>query len=188
MRLSSLAAGFGLVCVLGAASVLASDAIPVHHNPTNSGASKANSKAKGAGAAQNSKLAANSTATYANPSGWQISYLKNWKCDKVDIGDPANNALVFFQSEEDAVERLAVSMLPVADTSAASLLQKVKSDVYMRYDSAEVQPETKVSRGDQSALITSFVGLDTTHPGVKTHTFLMVMVRNGKGYGISART
>src|SRR5258708_4276224 len=188
MRLLSLAAGFGLVCMVSGGSALASETIPVHNNPTKPAASKATLKAKHTGAARNSKPAVNATATYANPSGWQVSFLKNWKYDKVDIGDPANNALVFFQSEEDAVERLAVSMLPVSDTSAASLLQKVKSDVYMRYDSAEVQPETKVSRGDQSALVTSFVGLDTTHPGVKTHTLLMVMVRNGKGYVISART
>src|SRR5438874_645756 len=110
MRFSSLAAGFGLVCVLGAGSAQASDAISVHHNPAKPAASKAILKAKQTGAAQNSKVAAYATAAYTNPSGWQISYLKNWKCDKVDMGDPANNALVFFQSEEDAVERLAVSM------------------------------------------------------------------------------
>jgi len=133
-------------------------------------------------------VVANATAAYTNPSGWQISYLKSWKCDKVEMPDPATSALVFFQGEDDAVERLAVSMLPVSDTNPASLLQKVKTDVYMRYDSAEVDKETRISQGNQSALLTSFVGLDTTHPGVKTHTLLMVMVRNGKGYVISART
>src|SRR3989442_13741538 len=113
MLFSTLAAGFGMVCVVGAGSAVPCDANPVHNNPTKPAASKANSKAKQTSAVQNSKVAANATSAYTNPSGWQISYLKNWKCDKVDMGDPANNALVFFQSEDDAVERLAVSMLPV---------------------------------------------------------------------------
>src|SRR6266700_3566562 len=128
MRLSSLAAGFGLVCVVGSGSALASGATSVYTNPNKPAASKASSNAKHI-AAQNSKAAANNTTTYANPSGWQVSYLKSWKCDKVDMPDAASNALVFFQAEEDAVERLAVSMVPVSDTNPASLLQKVKSDV-----------------------------------------------------------
>src|SRR5258706_15035085 len=46
------------------------------------------------------------TVTYVNPYGWQVSYLKAWKRDNVELPDPANNALMYFQPEEDSIERL----------------------------------------------------------------------------------
>src|SRR5260221_10626601 len=42
------------------------------------------------------------TVTYVNPYGWQVSSLKAWKRDNVELPDPANNALMYFQSEEDS--------------------------------------------------------------------------------------
>src|SRR5258708_904836 len=99
-------------------------------------------------------------ATYVNPYGWQVSYLKGWKRDNVDLPDPANNALMYFQPEEDSIERLAVSILPVKDPSPAKLMQSIQADIYSRYDSVELIAREELNHQDAPAILTTFSGID----------------------------
>ena len=126
--------------------------------------------------------------TYNNPYGWSISYLNGWKRDKVELGDPANNALMYFQPEEDSVERLAVAIMPVKEASVASLMKSLKSDLPSRYASVSVLSEEELMYEGVPATRFTFTGMDNSHPGVKTQTVLIAFVKDGKGYVVSART
>ena len=126
--------------------------------------------------------------TYTNPYGWSISYLNGWKRDKVELGDPANNALMYFQPEDDSVERLAVAIMPVKEASVSSLMKSLKSDLPSRYASVSVVSEEDIMYEGVPAIRFTFTGLDNSHPGVKTQTVLMAFVKDGKGYIVSART
>lgn len=126
--------------------------------------------------------------TYANPYGWSISYLSTWKKDKEDLPDPANNAMFYFQPEEDSIERVAVAVLPVKETSVASLVKSIKADLPSRYNAPEILSEQEITYEGQPAQLLRFTGMDNTHPGTKTQTVLLAFVKGMRGYVISART
>jgi hypothetical protein len=126
--------------------------------------------------------------TYVNPHGWAINTFKKWQRDNVSMPDPANNALVYFQPEDDSVERVAVAILPIKEATSADLMKKVKADIPSRYTESEIVSENEVLHDGILAVRTVFSGKDDAHPGTKTQTVMLAFVRSGRGYIISART
>jgi hypothetical protein len=127
-------------------------------------------------------------SVYRDPRGWQVGYMKGWKLDKVDLPDPANNGLIYFQQEDDAVERLAVSMVPAENMTTEQLMEKVHKSLFGNYDEVQVVSKTETKLGDIPAIVSSFTGKDQSHPGLKTQSILMGFIRNGHAYVVSART
>jgi len=126
--------------------------------------------------------------TYRDSRGWRLLHPKEWKRDKVDLPDPVNNALLYFQEEEDSLERLAVAVLPVKEQSAAALMKRVEADLPSRYDDAEVISRQDISFEEVPAILTVVSGKDTTHSGARTQSVILAFVHAGRGYVISART
>ena len=120
--------------------------------------------------------------------GWQISVLKGWKRDNVDMPDPANNALAFFQPEDDSVERVAVSVLPADRMTAADLMGRVQKSLSTNYEQIQVVSDQEVTFADAPAVLSTFTGIDQSHPGTRTQSMLLAFVKNGRAYVLSART
>jgi hypothetical protein len=126
--------------------------------------------------------------TYRDPYGWQVAHMADWKSDREKLPDPANNALVFIQKEDDSVERLAVSILPLPDLDKTQLVEKVEKSLFSNYGDIKMGERMEIQQNGAPAILTSFSGQDQSHPGTRTQTLLLAFVRNGRGYVISART
>lgn len=124
---------------------------------------------------------------YRDPHGWQVQCRSGWKNDVVALPDPARNGLVFFQQEDDSVDRLAVSMLPGAEMSAAELMERVRKSLAGSYAGAQVLTSGKVRHLSYDAEWMTFTGVDMTHPGVKTTSMVLALVEGGRAYVVSAR-
>ena len=123
--------------------------------------------------------------SYSGVPGWKVNYLKGWKYDKAVV---SSSTIVYFQQEDDSIERMAVASMPVQEGSSAALAEKVKKDFYGGYDQLEIlSDEPTVYNGVPANLIT-FSGNPTSHPGVRTQSVVLVFTRAGRGYVISART
>lgn len=129
-----------------------------------------------------------SLASYQDRYGWQIHHLAGWKHDAVPLSDPQNNALIYFQPEDDSVERLAVSILPAQDMSCKDLIQKVQASFYSSYDDVQVLTQTETTYAGVPAEWTTFTGKDHSHPGTRTQSLVLAFVRDGHAYVVSART
>ncbi|HLV79854.1 MAG TPA: hypothetical protein VKT32_06205 [Chthonomonadaceae bacterium] len=127
-------------------------------------------------------------ASYHDSHGWQISYVHGWQMDKVSTPDEGDDGLVFFQPEDDSVERLAVAIMPVRNMNSADLIQKIQADVPAHYDSPQFITENTFLYRDTPAVWAIFTGLDQTHPGTRTQSMILAFVRDGHAYVISART
>src|SRR5205807_2133603 len=103
--------------------------------------------------------------TYWDSRGWRLLHPKDWQCDKVSLPDPANNALMYFQPEEDSEDRLAVAILPVSEQSCASLTNKVKADLPSYYDDVQIISAEDTTFEEIPAIITVFSGKDHSHFG-----------------------
>lgn len=125
---------------------------------------------------------------YRDTRGWRILHPKGWSCDKVALPDPARNALMYFQQEADSLERLAVSVLPVTEHAAESLMKRVEVDLPSHYDEVQVISKQDVTIDEQPAVLAEISGKDHTHSGARTHSVILVFVREGLGYVVSART
>jgi hypothetical protein len=129
-----------------------------------------------------------SLKTYRDPYGWQVAHLLGWKFDKERLPDPANNALVFFQQEDDSVERLAVSILPVTDMDNGQLVSKIEKSLFQNYGEVQMGTPAEIRHGGTPAVLTTFTGMDNSHPGTRTQTLILAFVKDGRGYIVSART
>jgi hypothetical protein len=125
---------------------------------------------------------------YASPYGWKLSYLRGWKVDKVPVGDPARNALMYFQPEDDSIERLGLAILPVQELSAAGLMEKVQQDLNTYYEKVAILSQENVTHGGLPAVQMMFAGNATSHPQTKTQSLVIAFVRGGLGYVVSGRT
>ena len=126
---------------------------------------------------------------YTAKRGWKISYPRGWRDDHVNTPEEGRDGLIFFQKEEDALERLAVAIVPVkpGDTPA-TLWSKVRSDIPSRYDRAVFQEPYETSHYLNPAITTEFIGMDRSHPGKKTHTLMLIFIQEDRGYVVSVRT
>lgn len=127
-------------------------------------------------------------STYRDRYGWQITCLKGWKRDPVDLPDPSNNALMYFQPEDDSVERMAVSILPSEQMSATDLMGKAQKSLTSNYEQLQVLSDKETTFAGVPAVFSIFTGMDLAHPGTRTESVLLAFVKNGRAYVVSART
>lgn len=125
---------------------------------------------------------------YCASRGWQVCYLPGWKHDHVPAPGEGKDALVFFQKEDDSVERLAVAVLPTQMPDATNLLEQVKADIPSRYDKLRYLSEQECTFQDTKACRCIFEGADMSHPGTRTTTEMVCFVRDGRGFVVSTRT
>lgn len=125
---------------------------------------------------------------YQNPYGWQVGYLTGWKRDNVPMPDPAHNALMYFQKEDDSVDRLAVSILPANEMTSADLMQKVQKSLPSSYNDVQVLSDQELTYAGVPAVLSVFTGLDQTHPGTRTQSIILALVKDGNAYVVSGRT
>jgi hypothetical protein len=127
-------------------------------------------------------------AAYRDPHGWEIRFLKGWKRDLVPTPDEGSDGLIFFQLEDDSVERMAVSIMPVKEMSCQELMDAVQKDVPSHYNEVEVVSQAETTHENVPADLVIFTGMDQTHPGTRTESLVLTFVRNGRAYVVSART
>ena len=123
--------------------------------------------------------------TYSDPHGWQVRTLKTWKNYSVNSG---SGGVVYFQPEEDSVERLAVAILPGSKDTCSDIMRSVIADIPDHYERVDVEKPQETTYGDVPAVRTKFLGNDNTHPGLRTATIVMTFIRDGSAYVVSART
>ena len=123
--------------------------------------------------------------SYKGTHGWRISYPANWK---VMPYHPGNDDLIFFQEEEDAVERLAVSVVPVQGKTVDQLIDEVRSDIPSNYTHYVLLAQTEFTHQGLPTLLATFSGNAAAHPDTRTTSMLMVLINGDWGYVISTRT
>jgi len=127
-------------------------------------------------------------ALYRSPGGWQLQVPAGWRHDVVRLPDAANNGLVFFQKEEDSVERLAVSFQPAPSGGSEGLMKKVRASAYTSYGDVRFLKESTTVHAGVPAAWTVFSGEDDTHPGVATQSMVLALVKGSVAYVVSALT
>jgi hypothetical protein len=125
---------------------------------------------------------------YHASCGWQVNYLNGWQKASIDTADQPKDGLVFFQPEEDAVERLAVATMPAKEMTAADLMQQIQADLPSHYDQIQVLSRDEITYQHAPAIYTTFSAIDLTHPGTRTQSIVLAFVRDGQAYVVSART
>ena len=126
-----------------------------------------------------------SLAAYKGSHGWRVGYQTDWKAMQ---NRPGSDDLVYFQPEEDAVERLAVAVVPVKNPSASRLMDDVRADIPSNYTHYTLLSETNATHQGLPAIITVFEGNSAAHPNTRTTSMMMAVVNGDQGYVISART
>ncbi len=127
-------------------------------------------------------------SVYHDRYGWQIGVLKGWKRDNVDLPDPSNNGLMYFQQEDDSVERLAISILPAGQMNVAELMSKVQKSLSSNYEQIQVLSDQEQTFADVPAVLSTFTGMDAAHPGTRTQSMILAFIKNGRAYVVSGRT
>ncbi len=124
-------------------------------------------------------------ASYKGTHGWKVGYQTGWTAMQ---NRPGSDDLVYFQPEEDAVERLAVAVVPVKDKTAGRLMDDVRSDIPSNYTHYTLLSETTTTHQGLPAIVTVFEGNSAAHPGTRTTSMMMAVVNGDQGYVVSART
>ena len=125
--------------------------------------------------------------SYKDPHGWQVNFVSGWKRD-VSTPDQGDKGLMFFQKEDDSVERLAVAVMPANDLTTGAMIEKVKRDLPSHYTHLTVAEPKEITHANLTAHWLIFSGLDDTHPGLRTTSVVLTVIRDGRAYVISART
>ncbi len=72
---------------------------------------------------------------YKGTHNWRVNYQTGWK---PMTNEGAGDDLVWFQAEEDAVDRLSVAIVPLKDKTAAQLMEEIRADIPSHYTHAQV--------------------------------------------------
>jgi hypothetical protein len=128
------------------------------------------------------------TKPYTASLGWTLSYQNGWQPVNVPTAAIKKDGLVFFQPEDDSVERLAVAVLPAKELTGEQLLQNVKKDMPSHYDEVRILTCDPITCNHHSAMLTRFTGMDLTHPGTRTESVILTFVQDGRAYVVSGRT
>ena len=132
-------------------------------------------------------VAVDRLVSYHGSEGFNIQYLRGWRTDS--FAPEPGSKVYYFQPEEDSVERLAVAVIPIKEgQTAADIMEKVRGDVPAHYTQVEFVSLYDLSRQRERAQITTFKGIDTTHPNTRTQSIVLVHNHGSKAYIISART
>jgi hypothetical protein len=127
-------------------------------------------------------------ATYSDTRGWSMDVIAGWNRYAVDLPDAGNNELVYFEPQEDSVERTAVSILPVNDMDAMQLMRKVETEIPTQYDMLTRTGLKETTQCGLKAAWMTFTGTDVSHPDTPSKSMVIAFVKGTRGYVISART
>lgn len=127
-------------------------------------------------------------ATYRDPRHWRVDCIAGWNRYVTPEADPANNALIFFQSQEDNPERIAVAIVPVGKMTSEELMHQVLIDAPTQYDVLQDVHQKPTTQGGLPAAWATFKGMDRALPGTATISMILTFVKDGRGYVISGRT
>ncbi len=120
--------------------------------------------------------------------GWRVDYLSGWHHDSVPAADRPKDGLVFFQPEDDAVERVAVATMPAKELTVTDLITQMEADLPSHYDQVKVLSKDEITYQNTPAICAVFTGIDQSHPGTRTQSLVLAFVRDGQAYVVSART
>jgi hypothetical protein len=126
-------------------------------------------------------------ATYTDTRGWRLDVISGWNRYVVSLPDPVNNALIYFQREEDDVERLAVSIVPADGMTSAQLMRKVETEIPTQYDQLEKTGQKETTQGGITASWMTFTGTEISHPETPSKSMVLAFVKGPRGYVISGR-
>jgi hypothetical protein len=127
-------------------------------------------------------------AHYHAACGWQVDYLSGWKRAQIPTPDQPKDGLVFFQQEDDAVERLAVAAMPAKEMTTSDLIEQVKADMPTHYNDLKFLTQEETTYLNAPAIYITFAGVDQAHPETRTQSLILAFVRDGQAYVVSART
>lgn len=123
--------------------------------------------------------------SYKGTHNWRVNYQMGWK---PMTNEGANDDLVWFQAEEDAVDRLSVTIVPIKDKTVEQLMEEIRADLPSHYTKYAVVSQTESTQQSLPALIATFTGNDQAHPNTRTQSLMKVFVNGDYGYVVSART
>jgi hypothetical protein len=126
-------------------------------------------------------------STYNDTRGWHIDTIAGWNAYPSQLPDPANNALIYLEQQEDGPERMAVAILPVTMTNT-ELMKKVMTETPSQYDVLKVIDQKETTQCGVPATWLNFQGIDPSLKDIPTRSMVMTFVKDGKGYVISGRT
>jgi hypothetical protein len=126
-------------------------------------------------------------ATYTDTRGWTMDVVAGWNRYVVDLPDPVNNALIYFQTEEDSEERTAVSIVPSDGMDSRQLMRKVETDIPTQYDMLTRTGQKETTQGGIDAFWMTFTGTEMSHPDTPMKSMVLAFVKGPRGYVISAR-
>lgn len=119
---------------------------------------------------------------------YQVAYRRGWKADAVNLQGEGSDALVYFQKEDDSVERMSVAVMAANDMTNEDLIKKVRASIPGSYSEIINIGEEPMMIGGTPAIKFTFAGKASTHPNVLTHTILAVFVKDSRAYVVSTRT
>ncbi|MCW3052280.1 MAG: hypothetical protein JWN14_1450, partial [Chthonomonadales bacterium] len=125
---------------------------------------------------------------FRDSHGWQVSCLNDWKKDSVPTAEEGSDGLSYFQVEDDSVERVAIAIMPCQEQTVDDVLKRVSDDVDSHYQHAVLATPVDLTFNGVPAKMLTFTGLDISHPGTKTGSVVLLFVRKGRAYVLSARS
>lgn len=133
-------------------------------------------------------VAAEPLKLYRDPAGWRVTCPVAWRHDNAHLPDPDKNGLIYFQKEQDSVERIAVSFQPAQVGGADALMKRVRASAYTSYEQVRVVTESATAHAGVPAAWMVFSGQDEAHPGVTTQSLVLAFVKGSRAYVVNART
>ncbi len=119
---------------------------------------------------------------------YQVSIRRGWKTDAVNLPGEPKDALVYFQKEDDSVERMSVAVMAVKEMTNAELIQKVRASMPSSYSEIINIGEEQTTVQGIPAIKIIFAGKDISHPSTLSHTILVAFVKDSRAYIVSTRT
>ena len=119
---------------------------------------------------------------------YRVAFRNGWKTDSVNLSGEGSDALVYFQKEDDSVERMSVAMMAASDMTNEDLIKRVRTSIPGSYSEIINIGEEPTTICGNPAIKFTFAGKASTHPNVLTHTILVVFVKDNRAYVVSTRT
>ena len=123
--------------------------------------------------------------SFKGSRGWRVGYQTGWTAMPNREG---SDDMMFFQPEEDAVDRLAVTIVPLKNKTVQQLMDDVRADIPSSYTHYDLLSQTEFTVQGLPAVLATFTGNAAAHPGTRTTSMMMAVVNGDWGYVVSART
>ncbi|HLH80211.1 MAG TPA: hypothetical protein VKV29_08015 [Chthonomonas sp.] len=125
-------------------------------------------------------------AVYRAGKDWTVDYVKGWQAYPIRTPDGVPHGLVFFQPEEDSIERLGVAMLSASNKTAETLMEDVEADIPQHYKNIKTISRDSITFCGEPAVRLVFEATDPA--GRRIESIVLAFVHDGMGYVVSGRT